>query len=127
MKAILRVLPLLLTVATAAESPKNIVLIQADDLGWADTTLYGNTSLYETPNIVRLAAAQTPAVRVAAAQAIMKLGDDTKLKVLVNHINDPNLLVGMFALEAIEDTLFNKAFFASVPADAIARADAYFH
>ena len=124
MKAILRVLPLLLTVATAAESPKNIVLIQADDLGWADTTLYGNTSLYETPNIVRLAAAQTPAVRVAAAQAIMKLGDDTKLKVLVNHIN---LLVGMFALEAIEDTLFNKAFFASAPADAIARADAYFH
>ena len=40
----------------AAESPTNIVLILADDLGWADTTLFGETSLYETPNIERLAA-----------------------------------------------------------------------
>ena len=54
---ILCLLPLLLTAATAsAESPKNIVLILADDLGWADTTLYGKTSSYETPNIERLAA-----------------------------------------------------------------------
>ncbi|MDB4730288.1 sulfatase-like hydrolase/transferase [bacterium] len=42
--------------AAVAESPKNVVLILADDLGWADTTLYGRTSLYETPNIQRLAA-----------------------------------------------------------------------
>ncbi len=51
-------LPLLLIVATAsaAEPPRNIVLILADDLGWADTTLYGKTALYETPNIQRLAA-----------------------------------------------------------------------
>ena len=41
---------------TAAEPRKNIILILADDLGWADTTLYGKTSLYETPNIERLAA-----------------------------------------------------------------------
>ena len=39
-----------------AESPKNILLILADDLGWADTTLYGKTSLHETPNLQRLAA-----------------------------------------------------------------------
>ena len=38
-----------------AKTPKNLVLILADDLGWADTTLYGKTSLYETPNIERLA------------------------------------------------------------------------
>jgi len=50
-----------------------------------------------------LAADKTHAVRVAAGQAIVKLGDDTKLKALVNHINDPNLLVGMFALRAIEE------------------------
>ncbi len=58
MRIILSLLPLLLMVATvtAAEPPKNIVLILADDLGWADTTLYGKTSLYETPNIERLAA-----------------------------------------------------------------------
>ena len=40
---------------TAAELPKNIILILADDLGWADTTLYGKTSLYETPNIDQFA------------------------------------------------------------------------
>jgi len=57
MKHIVSLSSLLLMAATAAaESPKNIVLILADDLGWADTTLYGKTSLYETPNIARLAA-----------------------------------------------------------------------
>ncbi|MEI6231833.1 MAG: sulfatase [Planctomycetota bacterium] len=41
----------------AAEVPAkpNIVFILADDLGWADTTLYGHTKLYRTPNIERLA------------------------------------------------------------------------
>lgn len=33
----------------------NVVLILADDLGWSDTTLFGTTSLYKTPNIERLA------------------------------------------------------------------------
>lgn len=43
--------------SAAAEARRpNVVLIVADDLGWADTTLYGKTSLYETPNIERLAA-----------------------------------------------------------------------
>ena len=52
-KTILNLLPLSLVAATAAaaEPQKNIVLILADDLGWADTTLYGKTSLHETPNI----------------------------------------------------------------------------
>jgi hypothetical protein len=57
-KNILFLLPFLLVMTTAsgAEHPKNIVLILADDLGWADNTLYEKTSLYETPNIQRLAA-----------------------------------------------------------------------
>jgi arylsulfatase A-like enzyme len=33
----------------------NVVFILADDLGWADTTLYGHTKFYKTPNIQRLA------------------------------------------------------------------------
>ncbi len=54
---IFTLLPLSLALtAVGAEAPMNIVLILADDLGWADTTLYGKTSLYETPNIERLAA-----------------------------------------------------------------------
>ena len=38
----------------ASERP-NILFILADDLGWADTTLYGHTELFETPNLERLA------------------------------------------------------------------------
>ncbi len=33
----------------------NVVFILADDLGWADTTLYGHTQFYRTPNLDRLA------------------------------------------------------------------------
>lgn len=41
----------------AAEPPAkvNLILILADDLGWSDTTLFGTTKLYQTPNIERLA------------------------------------------------------------------------
>ncbi|MCU0874594.1 MAG: sulfatase, partial [Pirellulaceae bacterium] len=37
----------------SADHP-NVVFILADDLGWADTTLYGHTQFYQTPNIERL-------------------------------------------------------------------------
>ena len=40
---------------TAFSAKPNVVFIMADDLGWADTTLYGHTALYETPNLDRLA------------------------------------------------------------------------
>ena len=39
----------------AAQRRPNVVLILADDLGWSDTTLFGTTSFYHTPNIERLA------------------------------------------------------------------------
>lgn len=41
--------------AVAAEPRPNVLFILADDLGWADTTLYGHTRFYQTPNIDRLA------------------------------------------------------------------------
>ena len=46
---------LILAASIAHAKKPNIVFILADDLGWADTTLFGHTSLYETPNIARLA------------------------------------------------------------------------
>ncbi len=41
--------------SVAAGDQPNVVFILADDLGWSDTTLYGNTTYYQTPNIERLA------------------------------------------------------------------------
>ena len=37
------------------KAPLNVIFILADDLGWADTSLYGHTQFYQTPNIERLA------------------------------------------------------------------------
>ncbi len=45
---------LAVTSLIAADRP-NIIFILADDLGWADTTLYGHTKFYRTPNLERLA------------------------------------------------------------------------
>lgn len=39
-----------------AESPRpNVIVILADDLGWSDTTLNGQTKYHQTPNLERLA------------------------------------------------------------------------
>ncbi|MEJ6523697.1 MAG: sulfatase-like hydrolase/transferase, partial [Opitutales bacterium] len=46
---------ILCNLSTAFSAKPNVVFIMADDLGWADTTLYGHTALYETPNLERLA------------------------------------------------------------------------
>jgi arylsulfatase A-like enzyme len=48
----------------------NIVFILADDLGWADTTLYGHTSLYRTPNLERLAKRGMTFTRAYAASPL---------------------------------------------------------
>ncbi len=62
MKKILALLGViaLQSVVCAVEQPAvagrpNIVFILADDLGWADTTLYGHTQFHRTPNLDRLA------------------------------------------------------------------------
>ncbi len=39
----------------AAAKQPNVLFILADDLGWSDTTLYGTTKFYHTPNLERLA------------------------------------------------------------------------
>ncbi|MES2594329.1 MAG: sulfatase [Verrucomicrobiota bacterium] len=49
---------ILLIALSAAPTPAaqpNVIVILADDLGWSDTTLYGTTTLYQTPNLERLA------------------------------------------------------------------------
>jgi arylsulfatase A-like enzyme len=61
MKQPCTLLALLLTALSIQTSPlaaaqrPNIVFILADDLGWSDTTLFGTTKFYQTPNLERLA------------------------------------------------------------------------
>jgi len=40
---------------SAFAAQPNVIVILADDLGWSDTTLYGHTTYYQTPNVERLA------------------------------------------------------------------------
>ncbi|MBL9183763.1 MAG: sulfatase [Verrucomicrobiaceae bacterium] len=40
---------------SAFSAQPNVLVILADDLGWSDTTLYGTTTFYQTPNVERLA------------------------------------------------------------------------
>ena len=63
------VLASLTTLAPAAAKP-NLVFILADDLGWADTTPYGHTNYYKTPNIERLAARGMLFTRAYAASPL---------------------------------------------------------
>ena len=70
---------------------------------WAAVWLGVNETTEGKATLLKLTADRVPAIRVTAAQALYRLGDLSKLKLLVEHINDPNLLVGMFALRAIEE------------------------
>jgi arylsulfatase A-like enzyme len=70
---------------------------------WAAVWLGVNNTAKSKSTLLKLTSDTVPAVRVAAAQALCKLGDMDYLKRLVEHIKDPNLLVGMFALRAIEE------------------------
>lgn len=57
--------------ADAAEPLRpNVVFILADDLGWSDTTLYGTTKYYQTPNIERLAQRGLTLTRAYAASPL---------------------------------------------------------
>ncbi len=56
--------------ANAVSAKPNIVFILADDLGWADTTLYGQTKYYRTPNIDRLATRGMTFTRAYAASPL---------------------------------------------------------
>ena len=95
-----------ITAGEAKEGAKLLNFAKSSDPStryWAAVWLGVNKTAESKSTLLGLTADPVPAVRVGAAQALCKLGDPTHLKLLVEHIKDPNLLVGMFALRAIEE------------------------
>ncbi|MGB6219950.1 sulfatase-like hydrolase/transferase [Haloferula sp.] len=70
---------------------------------WAAVWLGVNKTPDAKTVLKKLLTDETPAVKLAAAQSLVKLGDKEYLKLLIHQINDPNYLLGMYALRAIEE------------------------
>ena len=95
-----------ITAGEANDSAKLLDFAKSSDPStryWAAVWLGVNKTATGKATLLKLTVDPVPTVRVAAAQALCKLGDLNTLKLLVEHIKDPNLLVGMFALRAIEE------------------------
>jgi len=84
----------------------NVLMILADDLGWSDTTLYGTTALYETPNIERLAERGMTFTRAYSASPLCS---PTRASILTGHnparigLTTPNCHLPGVNLEATPD------------------------
>lgn len=100
---------LLIDVITAGEAKDRSSLLafaESEDASaryWAAVWLGVNKTKGAKIALTKLAADNTPAVCVAAAQAMVKLGDEQQIKKLIDYVDDPNYLVGMYALRAIEE------------------------
>ena len=95
-----------ITAGEANESTKLLEYAKSSDSStryWATVWLGVNEITQGKDMLLKLTTDRVPAIRVAAAQALCRLGDQSKLKLLFDHINDSNVLVGMFALRAIEE------------------------
>jgi len=77
---------------------------------WAATWLGVNKDKKSTPALKKMTTSETPALRVASFLALHKIKpNDEYLKGLTNEINNPNMIVGMYAMNAIEQTeVLNK-------------------
>ena len=99
----------LIDVITAGEHNETQTLLAATTHSdpstryWAAVWLGVNKTAAAKPQLESLLSDEDAAVRIASAQALVKLGDPTKTSILVDHINDPNWVAGMFALRAIEE------------------------
>jgi arylsulfatase A len=94
-----------LTTSHAAESktaPPNIILILADDLGWADLSCYGS-DLHETPNIDRLA---TQGLRFTDAYSASPVCSPTRASILTGQ--SPARLHMTTYFEATQDPPRNR-------------------
>ena len=95
-----------ITAGEANESEKLMGFAKSPDPStryWAAVWLGVNKTAESKSTLLELTNDSVPTVRVAAARALCEFGDLNYLNLLVEHIQDPNLLVGMFALRAIEE------------------------
>ena len=107
----------------------NIVLILADDLGWSDTTLFGTTKFYQTPNIERLAAR---GMRFTRAYSSSPLCSPTRASVLTglsparHGITSPNCHLPKVTLKATETISGSPKQKATIP-DSVSRLDTKYY
>ncbi|MBP6782244.1 MAG: sulfatase, partial [Verrucomicrobiales bacterium] len=93
--------------AWAASPRPNVLFILADDLGWSDTTLYGKTKFYETPNLERLAMRGMTFTRAYSASPLCSPTRSailTGLSPARTGITTPNCHVPQVVLEATTGT-----------------------
>lgn len=111
-------------------SPKpNVVFILADDLGWSDTTLFGTTKFYNTPNIERLAQRGMTFTR---AYSSSPLCSPTRASVLTglsparHGITSPNCHLPKVTLKAKATTSGSPKQKATIP-DSVSRLDTKYY
>lgn len=132
----LTICPLLLLLATsgdilaqASELKPNVVFILADDLGWSDTTLFGTTKFYKTPNIERLAQRGMTFTR---AYSSSPLCSPTRASVLTglsparHGITSPNCHLPKVVLKATEVESGPPNKFSTVP-DSVSRLNTSYY
>lgn len=104
--------------AANKERRPNVVFILADDLGWSDTTLFGTTKLYETPNIERLAGL---GITYRRAYSSSPLCSPTRASILTglsparHGITSPNCHTPQVTLEARETEYAAPTKFSTIP------------
>jgi len=77
---------------------------------WAATWLGVNKDKKSSPALKEMTVSEIPSLRIASLLALHKIKpNDEYLKGLTNEINNPNAIVGMYAMNAIEQTeVLNK-------------------
>lgn len=91
-----------------ASGKPNVVFILADDLGWSDTTLYGHTKFYRTPNVERLARRGMTFTRAYTASPLCS---PTRSSILTGlnpartGLTTPNCHLPQIVLQATEGTV----------------------
>lgn len=95
------------TTLFALEKKPNVIIILADDLGWSDTTLYGTTKFYQTPNVERLAKRGMTFTRAYSASPLCSPTRSailTGLSPARTGITTPNCHMPQVVLEATKGT-----------------------